>query len=144
MAQTRGLSQSKEALLKSYTKRLKDDVKSILDNFTEIIKSSKLEDESQVSRLTQCEQDENECKVRAANIVRAGESLLKLVSDIKEFLILNNFPGVNESIERRCKQLYALQKESQNTLNSVKEDLAGSLYELEEEYYNSYCKSITK
>ena len=42
MAQTRGLSQSKEALLKSYTKRLKDDVKSILDNFTEIIKSSKV------------------------------------------------------------------------------------------------------
>ena len=76
--------------------------------------------------------------------VRAGESLLKLVSDIKEFLILNNFPGVNESIERRCRQLYSLQKESQSTLNSVKEDLAGSLYELEEEYYNSYCKTITK
>ena len=43
MAQTRGLSQSKEALLKSYTKRLKDDVKSILDNFTEIVKSSKVQ-----------------------------------------------------------------------------------------------------
>ena len=76
--------------------------------------------------------------------VRAGESLLKLVSDIKEFLILNNYPGVNESIDRRCKQLHALQKESQSTLNSVKEDLAGSLYELEEEYYNSYCKTIIK
>ena len=43
MAQTRSLSQSKEALLKSYTKRLKDDVKSILDNFTEIVKSSKVQ-----------------------------------------------------------------------------------------------------
>lgn len=43
MAQTRGLSQAKEALLKSYTKRLKDDIKSILDNFTEIIKSSKVQ-----------------------------------------------------------------------------------------------------
>ena len=42
MAQSRGLSQSKETLLKSYTKRLKDDVKSILDNFTEIIKTSKV------------------------------------------------------------------------------------------------------
>lgn len=36
------LPQSKETLLKSYTKRLKDDVKSILDNFTEIVKSSKV------------------------------------------------------------------------------------------------------
>ncbi|XP_046844758.1 mediator of RNA polymerase II transcription subunit 22-like [Xenia sp. Carnegie-2017] len=144
MAQSRGLSQSKQAQLKSYNKRLKDDVKSILDNFTEIIKSSELEEETQVSRLTQCEQDENECKTRAANIVRAGESLLKLVSDIKEFLILNDFPGVNESISQRCKQLYILQKDCQNTLNSVKEDLAGSLYELEKEYYNSYCKVISK
>ena len=39
---SRILPQSKETLLKSYTKRLKDDVKSILDNFTEIIKSSKV------------------------------------------------------------------------------------------------------
>ena len=39
---SRILPQSKETLLKSYTKRLKDDVKSILDNFTEIVKSSKV------------------------------------------------------------------------------------------------------
>lgn len=39
---SRSLPQSKETLLKSYTKRLKDDVKSILDNFTEILKASKV------------------------------------------------------------------------------------------------------
>ena len=39
---SRILPQSNETLLKSYTKRLKDDVKSILDNFTEIVKSSKV------------------------------------------------------------------------------------------------------
>lgn len=33
MAAQRGLPQSKEALLKSYTTRLKDDVKSMLENF---------------------------------------------------------------------------------------------------------------
>lgn len=38
----RTLPQSKENLLKTYTKHLKDDVKSILDNFTEIVKSSKV------------------------------------------------------------------------------------------------------
>ena len=32
-AQQRALPQSKEALLKSYNKRLKDDIKSMLDNF---------------------------------------------------------------------------------------------------------------
>ncbi|CAH3170426.1 unnamed protein product [Porites evermanni] len=98
------LPQSKETLLKSYTKRLKDDVKSILDNFTEIVKSSKVESETQVSRLTQSTQDQYEVNVRAANIVRAGESLQKLVSDMKEFLILNDFPSVNTSITERIRK----------------------------------------
>lgn len=49
MAQQRALPQSKEALLQSYNKRLKDDVKSILDNFTEIIKTAKVGSISQGS-----------------------------------------------------------------------------------------------
>jgi len=68
MAQQRALPQSKETLLQSYNKRLKDDVKSIMDNFTEIIKTAKIEDETQVSRATQGEQDNYEMHVRAANI----------------------------------------------------------------------------
>lgn len=42
MATQRVLPQSKETLLQSYNKRLKDDVKSILENFTEIIKTAKV------------------------------------------------------------------------------------------------------
>ena len=38
--------------------------------------------------------DGYEMQVRAANIVRAGESLMNLVSDIKQFLILNDFPSL--------------------------------------------------
>ena len=40
--QSRGLTQSKDALLKSYTMRLKDDIKAMLDNFTEIIKLARV------------------------------------------------------------------------------------------------------
>jgi mediator of RNA polymerase II transcription subunit 22 len=45
MALSRGLPQSKEALLKSYTTRLKDDVKSMLENFEGNIKSIHIETE---------------------------------------------------------------------------------------------------
>jgi hypothetical protein len=38
---------TKDALLKSYQKRLKDDISSITTNFTEIIKLCKVEDENQ-------------------------------------------------------------------------------------------------
>ncbi len=61
---------SKDALLKSYRKRLKEDISAMLSNFAEIIKLCKVEDESQVSRATQCEEDAFEMQVRAANMVR--------------------------------------------------------------------------
>lgn len=134
---SRILPQSKENLLKSYTKRLKDDVKSILDNFTEIIKSSKVEEEKQVSRLTQSAQDQYEVNVRAANIVRAGESLLKLVSDMKEFLILNDFPSVNATISERSSTLQDMTNQTDQQLLNLKQELTLNLYELEQSYYSS-------
>lgn len=42
MATQRVLPQSKETLLQNYNKRLKDDIRSILDNFTEIVKTAKV------------------------------------------------------------------------------------------------------
>ncbi|XP_041530377.1 mediator of RNA polymerase II transcription subunit 22 isoform X3 [Microtus oregoni] len=110
MAQQRALPQSKETLLQSYNKRLKDDIKSIMDNFTEIIKTAK---------------------------VRAGESLMKLVSDLKQFLILNDFPSVNEAIDQRNQQLRALQEECDRKLITLRDEVSIDLYELEEEYYSS-------
>ncbi|XP_051538956.1 mediator of RNA polymerase II transcription subunit 22-like isoform X1 [Myxocyprinus asiaticus] len=139
MATQRVLPQSKETLLQNYNKRLKDDIKSILDNFTEIIKTAKVEDETQVSRATQAEQDHYEMHVRAANIVRAGESLMKLVSDLKQFLILNDFPSVNEAISLRNQQLRTLQEECDKKLISLRDEIAIDLFELEEEYYSSSC-----
>ncbi|XP_040261187.1 mediator of RNA polymerase II transcription subunit 22 isoform X2 [Bufo bufo] len=137
MAQQRVLPQSKETLLQSYNKRLKDDIKSIMDNFTEIIKSARIEEEHQVSRSTQGEQDNYEMHVRSANIVRAGESLMRLVSDLKQYLILNDFPSVNEAINQRNQQLRALQEDCDKKLISLRDEIAIDLYELEEEYYSS-------
>ncbi|XP_068559308.1 mediator of RNA polymerase II transcription subunit 22 isoform X1 [Cebidichthys violaceus] len=137
MATQRVLPQSKESLLQNYNKRLKDDIRSILDNLTEIIKTAKIEDETQVSRATQAEQDHYEMHVRAANIVRAGESLMKLVSDLKQFLILNDFPSVNDAISLQNQQLRSLQEECDKKLTSLRDEIAIDLYELEEEYYSS-------
>lgn len=123
---------SKDALLKSYRKRLRDDIGSMTANFMEIIKLCKTEDETQVARATQSEEDAFEMQVRASNMarilsfmasisivlshlsqyfeqVRAGESLMKLISDIKQYLILNDFPSVNEAIAANSKMFLGLQ-----------------------------------
>ncbi|KAL1132041.1 hypothetical protein AAG570_011649 [Ranatra chinensis] len=140
MAQQRNLPQSKEALLKSYTTRLKDDVKSMLENFEEIVKLAKGESETQLTKFLQCEQDTYEMHVRAANMVRAGESLMKLVSDIKQYLILNDFPSVNEAIGQNSKLFRTKQLECDQKLMSLRDDMAADLYDLEEEYYSSIYK----
>lgn len=69
--------------------------------------------------------------------VRAGESLMKLVSDLKQFLILNDFPSVNEAIDQRNQQLRALQEECDRKLITLRDEISIDLYELEEEYYSS-------
>uniref|UniRef100_A0A8C2SBX6 Mediator of RNA polymerase II transcription subunit 22 n=1 Tax=Capra hircus TaxID=9925 RepID=A0A8C2SBX6_CAPHI len=104
------------------------------------VECTQIEDETQVSRATQGEQDNYEMHVRAANIVRAGESLMKLVSDLKQFLILNDFPSVNEAIDQRNQQLRALQEESDRKLIALRDEVSIDLYELEEEYYSSRYK----
>lgn len=106
----------------------------------EIVKLAKGENDSQLSRMTQCEQDTYEMHVRAANIVRAGESLMKLVSDIKQYLILNDFPSVNEAIAQNSKLFRTKQAECDQKLASLRDDMAADLYDLEEEYYTSIYK----
>ena len=60
-----------------------------------------VEDESQVDRMTQLEELQFQTNIRSSNMVRAAESLLKLIAEIKQFLILNDFPSVNEAILHR-------------------------------------------
>lgn len=143
MAQVKTLPQSKEALLKSYNKRLKDDIRSMVDNLMEIVKLARPpgeEDNGNVIRPLSTTQDQCEMHVRAANIVRAAESLTKLISDIKQFLILNDFPSVNEAISQKTKMCRAVQENIDQKLTALRDDMASELYDLEEEYYSSAFK----
>ncbi|KAK7070583.1 Mediator of RNA polymerase II transcription subunit 22 [Halocaridina rubra] len=132
--------QGREALLKSYNKRLKDDVKSILDNFTEIVRLGLVEDESQINRMTQVEEINFQMQVRSANMVRAAESLMKLVADVKQYLILNDFPSVNEAITNNSQLFKTKSQEADQKLMALRDDMAFDLYELEEEFYGSIYK----
>ncbi|CAB3223069.1 unnamed protein product [Arctia plantaginis] len=90
--------------------------------------------------MTQIEQDTFEMQVRAAYIVRAGESLIKLVSDIKQYLILNDFSSVNEAITQNSKLFRTKQQECDQKIMSLRDDIAADLYDLEDEYFTSIFK----
>lgn len=85
---------------------------------------------------------ENEIQVRAANIVsaviiplaehcilwphplqvRAAEVLFKMVSDLKEYLILNDFTAINDTITHHTSELHRLQSQSLNELQHMYKD----------------------
>lgn len=65
---------------------------------------------------------------------------MKLISDIKQFLILNDFPSVNEAIAYNSKMFLDVQEDRDRKLTALRDDLATDLYELEEEYYSSQHK----
>ena len=62
------------------------------------------------------------------------------MSDLKQYQILNDFPSVNEAIERNTKLFKDLQQENDRKLMTLRDDISSELYELEEEYYSSIYK----
>lgn len=62
---------------------------------------------------------------------------MKLVSDMKEFLILNDFPSVNTNISERSNALQELTNQTDQQLLNLKQDFALNLFELEQSYFSS-------
>lgn len=129
------LSHTTQNLLNSYNKRLHDDVRAMIENFNEIIKSAQVEELQQVDRVTQNYFDTYQMRVRAANIVRAGESLLRLTAELKTFLILNDFPSVNKHVEEQNQSLNEIANRRKDQLVSLRDEFAVALHDLESEYY---------
>lgn len=65
---------------------------------------------------------------------------MKLVTDLKQYLILNDFPSANEAISQSVRSHQLMSSESDRKLMALRDDLAADLYDLEEEYYSSPFK----
>ncbi|XP_065176464.1 mediator of RNA polymerase II transcription subunit 22-like [Sycon ciliatum] len=124
-----GASQLDEVHL---TNRLREAIKSLLDNFTAILKSAKIEDESQIADNVSAEHSEQQMQVRASNMVRASEALLRLTGDIKECLILNDLPALHQQHTEYQARLDAMDKLTQETMQKVRNLLASDLQMLQE------------
>ncbi len=59
---------------------------------------------------------------------------MKLITDIKQYLILNDFPSVNEAIAHNSNMFLNLQEACDVRLTTLRDELSVALHELEEEY----------
>lgn len=133
------MTTSHEATLKTFQKWLKDDIKSITDNFLEIVKLAKVEPDTTSPNTTPSRAQEHyEVIVRASNMIRAQESLLKLIYQIQQFYIINDFKLINDSIAKG--NTSSKVDEIDMKLINLRNELSTELINLEEEYYHSLIK----
>ncbi|KPM05565.1 mediator of RNA polymerase II transcription subunit 22-like protein [Sarcoptes scabiei] len=126
-----------ESFLLNYQHRLRSDINTIAENFAEFFRTVRIDDKMSYSKLDELSFEVN---IRAVNFVRACESLLKLIWEIKQYQTINDFPLINESITKKSEANLRKANEIDNVLIALRDEMTNELYDLEDEYYNSYIK----
>ncbi|KAL6738445.1 hypothetical protein Aduo_011992 [Ancylostoma duodenale] len=115
---------TKTLIIQEYKRRLRDNIRSLNDNFINILNATKINTDdaahkSSSGKMTEYYTIKNEMAARAALIVRACDELLKLTNDLKEFLILHDFNFLTHAIksaEEECDKKMKTQIQKHNAL----------------------------
>ncbi|XP_021765108.1 mediator of RNA polymerase II transcription subunit 22a-like isoform X1 [Chenopodium quinoa] len=148
-------TQKQKALLQ----RVETDVSNLVDNFTVLVNVSRVNDppvrnqqeafmmEVRAARMNYIRKHVGQCRGFAAyNLrdpvtVQAADSLLKLVSELKQTAIFSGFASLNDHVEQRIGEFNKLTEKTDVTLGRVGEEAAASLKELESHFYSSSEKA---
>ncbi len=93
-----------------------------------------------MSKTSQSDIDCFEVEIRTTNIVKSTESLNKIVSDLKDLTILNDFKSINAQLTNQCQILKIKENEIDRQLAATKDNLFKILNDLQHEYYTSSFK----
>lgn len=126
-------AQKQKALLQ----RVETDVSSLVDSFTVLVNVARINDPP-----VRNSQEAFMMEVRAARMVQAADSLLKLVSELKQTAIFSGFASLNDHVEQRTAEFNKLSAQTENTLARIGEEAAASLKDLESHFYSSAEKAI--
>ncbi|KAK8947186.1 Mediator of RNA polymerase II transcription subunit 22a [Platanthera zijinensis] len=121
-------AQKQKALLQ----RVDTDIANIVDNFNLLVNIARVNDPP-----VRNAQESFQMEIRAARMVQAADSLLKLVSELKQTAIFSGFASLNENVERRIGEFNRLEEITDRLLERVGGEVAASLRELETHYYSS-------
>ncbi|KAL8113179.1 mediator of RNA polymerase II transcription subunit 22a-like [Apium graveolens] len=117
---------------KTLQQRVDNDIGNIVDNFSFIVNVARVNDPP-----VRNSQEAFMMEMRASRMVQAADSLLKLVSELKQTAIFSGFATLNDHVEQRTEELNQLAEKTDGMLARIGEDAAASLTELESHYYSS-------
>lgn len=121
---------------RSLLQRADADIGSLLDNFSHLLKAARINDPVRNA------QEAFQMEVHAARVVQAADSLLKLVSELKQSAVFSDFLSLNRSINQRIIKLGELSQDTDKLLVNIGEEVTASLQELESHYYASPYRTL--
>ncbi|XP_044467016.1 mediator of RNA polymerase II transcription subunit 22b-like [Mangifera indica] len=84
---------------KTLMQRVETDIANIVDNFSQLVNAARVNDPP-----VRNSQEAFMMEMRAFRMVQAADSLLKLVSELKQTAIFSGFASLNDYVERRTNE----------------------------------------
>ncbi|GLT72344.1 hypothetical protein SLA2020_442870 [Shorea laevis] len=117
---------------KMLLQRVENDIGNIVDNFNHLVNVSRVNDPP-----VRNSQEALMMEMRGARMVQAADSLLKLVSELKQSAIFSGFASLNDHVDQRTAEFNQQAEKTDRMLARIGEEAAASLKELESHYYSS-------
>ncbi|OON16897.1 surfeit locus protein 5 [Opisthorchis viverrini] len=129
-------ARKRDSQVQGLKSRLRMNMTAITENYEMILSRAKVDpndNPSELGSFAQTEQDTFEMSVRAANIVHACENLTRLVSEIKQMLILGDFRWLAQITTANAEDLRKRRAHLDRISLRLRDKLVADLYAIEEE-----------
>jgi len=123
-----------QRLQEDYLRRLDDTVVRLADDFMNLLRVAK------VSERQQNERENFNVDVQALHLVTGGETLMKMITELKHSILINDFETINENVERLTDQYKNNTSRMIPHIHTLNREITDALFELENEYYSSSFK----
>ncbi|KAH7537455.1 mediator of RNA polymerase II transcription subunit 22b [Ziziphus jujuba] len=121
---------------KGLLQRVETDIANIVDNFTQLVNVSRVNEPA-----VRNSQEVFMMEMRAARMVQAADSLLKLVSELKQTAIFSGFASLNDHVDQKNAEFNHQTESTDQMLARIGDEAAASLKLLESHYYSSPQKN---
>ncbi|CDS36649.1 Mediator of RNA polymerase II transcription [Echinococcus multilocularis] len=128
-------SRKRDTYLNNLNSRLRESLKSIQENYELMLSRAKMENHALLNRCDPyalATQENFECNVRAANIVNACESITRLVSEIKQLLLLGDFRWLETAVREDAEERDRRRADLDAVATRLHEEVSRDLCALEE------------
>uniref|UniRef100_A0A5B6YPM8 Putative mediator of RNA polymerase II transcription subunit 22b n=1 Tax=Davidia involucrata TaxID=16924 RepID=A0A5B6YPM8_DAVIN len=121
---------------KSLLQRVDTDIGNIVDNFSLLVNVARVNDPP-----VRNSQEAFMMEMRAARMVQAADSLLKLVSELKQTAIFSGLASLNDHVEQRTEEFNQQAEKTDRLSARIGEEAAATHKELESHYYSSTLRT---